>query len=220
MMRALVLREAERMAGSAGFGAALWTHASWLAAFLAVWGGGGVPLVPGMPVYEQLRLVQSMLMIVLLPWTAARVIPSERGDAIVRTAACLGVRPSRMLAARIVALSATLLSVVAAGLPMAVVACRMSDVSVSRLLVDQGAVAATAIVMATLVAALQQTLASRVAVWFAATAVSGVLAWSVRAVALPSATIGPAFALAALVGAMLLAARGDVSLRYVSEKTA
>jgi hypothetical protein len=220
-MSALVMREAERIAGAGGFGAALWLHAAWLSSFLAVWGGStGVPLIPGMPVYEQLLRVQWMLMVFLLPWAAARMIPLERGDALVRTAARLGLRPSRIVAARIIALSAALLCVVAAGLPMAVLAHRMSDVPLQRALADQSMVAACAIAAATMVTALQQALASRIRVWLVATASSCLLAWAVTQGSLPAWMVAVALAIAGLVGAGLIASRGDASLRYLSESPA
>jgi hypothetical protein len=220
MMRALARREAERIAASGGLGTAIWLHAAWLSWFLAVWSGGDVPLFPGVSIDAQLLRVQWMLMIVLLPWAATRLVPAERGDAFVRAAACLGVRPSRMLAARIVTLSASLVGVVAAGLPMAVLAQRISDAPIARVFVDQGAVAACAVASAVMVVALQQVIVSRVGVWLAATAASCGVAALVNELALPAAIFGPTAATAAVAGAMLTAARGDVSLRYLSEQTA
>lgn len=221
MMRALIVREAEQIAASGGLGTALSIHVAWLAAFVAVWGAAtGTPLMPGLSIYEQLLRVQSMLLIVWLPWAAARLLPTERGDALVRTAARLGLQPSRLLTARIVALSVALACVGVAGLPLAIVAQRMSDVPLTRALVDQSLVTAGALAAATLATAWQLFVASRVGVWLATTASSLLLAWVVAQVVVPVWVIGSILMGVGLIGAALVAARGDVSLRYLSERTA
>lgn len=221
MMRALIAREAQWIAGSGGFWAAVWTHAAWLAAFLILWGGGvGTPFIMGRTIYEQLVIVQYALMLWLLPWAAARALAPERGDAAVQAAACLGVRPSQLLAARCVALSAALALLVAAGLPMVVVAQRMADAAFWRALLDQAAVAGFGTAVAVAVVVLQQVMASRVAVWLLTTASAFAMATAIRELDLGApAIVGVALGGSA-AAAGLLAARADSTLRYLSERTA
>jgi hypothetical protein len=221
MMRAILGREADRIADSGGFCTALWAHAAVLAAFLTVWGrSSGTQLMPRLTTYEQLLFVQASLMTLLLPWAAVRLVAGERGDAIVLTTARLGLPPSRILAARMAALSLALAIVVAAGLPLVVIAQRMSDVSTLRVLTDESALAACGILVAALVTALQQALASRSAVWLFATALSGVTMWSIRGTGIPMAVLALTMALAGVAGGLLVARRGDTSLRYLSESAA
>jgi hypothetical protein len=220
MTRTMVMREAGRIAGSGGIATALWLHAAWLSLFLAIWGrGSGLPLLSG-TIYEQALTVQWMLMAFLLPWAAARAIAIERGDAIVWTSAIVAVPPSRILQARIVALAIALALVVAAGVPMVVIAQRMSDVSSARVALDQAVLVACGFAVATLVTALQQVLVSRVAMWVGATVATCAFVWAFVAGGLSTTVGGLALGLTAIAGALLVAARGDSRLRYLSEEPA
>jgi hypothetical protein len=220
MMRALVGREAAWSASSSGIATALWTHAAWLALFVGIWGRGpGLPLLSG-TLYEQTLAVQWMLLAFLLPWTAARTIAIERGDAIVWTSSLVGLPPSRILAARIVTLWAALALVVAAGWPSIVIAQRMSDTSPVRVLVDQTVVVACGFAVATLVTALQTVLASRVAVWLIATLATVAVVWTFETRDVSTPIVALVLAIVGLAGATLVAVRSDSRLRYLSEETA
>jgi hypothetical protein len=219
-MRALIVREAGQMAESAGLGVAMWAHAAWLSAFLAVWGRTtGTPLVPGLTIYEQLLMVQWVLIVVLLPWAAARIAPRERGNRLVLTAGLLAVRPSQVLGARTLALSATLVLVAASGLPLVVIAVRMSDVAPSRAIVDQTAVIACGLAVAPIVSVLQQALAGRVVVWLTATALTIAIAFVAKTMELSPSATALLFTIVG-VGVTMLHVRSDVSLRYLSENSA
>ena len=221
MMQTMITREADRIAASGGFGTAVWVHAAWLAAFLSVWGKStGTPLMPGLTIYEQLLFVQWSLMVILFPWAAVRLVAAERGDAIVLIAARLALRPSRILGARIAAISIALALVVVAGLPLVVIAQRMSDVSALRVVSDQIALGACGIVVAAVVTALQQAIRSRIVAWLLATASCGVPMWMMRDAAQSMALVGVAIAVAGVAGATLVALRGDASLCYLSESPA
>ena len=59
-----------------------------------------------------------MLALVLLPWTAARVIATERGDDFVGLSAVTAIPPSRVLLARLLAAAVALGLVVAGAVPV------------------------------------------------------------------------------------------------------
>jgi hypothetical protein len=217
MMRAMLSREAGRIAESGGIATALWAHAAWLSLFLAIWGRGpGLPLLSG-TIYQQTLTVQWMLLALLLPWAAARSIAMERGDAMVWTSAVAAVAPSRILRARVAAVSMALTLVIAAGLPIVIIAQRMSDVSSMRVALDQAVVVACAGAVATLVTGLQQAIANRALMWVVATAVTCAFVWGIEAWGLSPAVAVLALGLAANAGAILVGARADVRLRYLSE---
>ncbi len=220
MMRTMLSREAGRIAGAGRIATAVWAHAAWLSLFLAIWGRGpGIPLLSG-TIYEQTLTVQWLLLAFLLPWAAARAIANERGDAMVWISALVAAPPSRILWARVAALSIALILVIAAGLPIVVIAQRMSDVSSVRLALDEAVLVAGGVAVATLVTALQQAIASRVAMWVLATVTTCGFVWGFAAGGLSAPVVGVALGLAAILGAILLGARGDVRRRYLSEETA
>ena len=220
MMRTMLWREAGRIAGAGGIATALWAHAAWLSMFLAIWGrGAGIPLVSG-TIYEQTLTVQWMLLAFLLPWAAARAIAIERGDAMVWTSAVVAVPPSRILRARVVALSIALTLVVAAGVPIVVVAQRMSDVSSSRVVLDEAAVVACGIAVAALVTALQQAIASRAAMWVVATVTTCAFVRAFATGGFSAPVVALALGLVAIGAAILVGARADIQLRYLSEERA
>ena len=220
MRGAILARELERVAADGRFGAALFVHAAWLAAFFVVWGRPtGVQLFPGMTTYEQLVRIEWPFIALLLPWTAVRSIANERGDRLVRTAAWLGLRPSRVLAPRVGAVAIALACVVAGGLPFLVVAQRMSNVPIARVVGDLASLAASGVVVAAIAVALQQALANRVVVWLLASAGSIGLVMLVRSL------VSTLFIAIALTGigvmlTLLLSARADSSLQYLSERAA
>jgi hypothetical protein len=220
MMRAVLWREAARVAGAGGIATAVWAHAAWLSMFVAIWGRGpGIPLLSG-TIYEQTLTVQWMLLAFLLPWAAARAIAIERGDALVWTSALLAVPPSRILRARVAALSIALILVVAAGLPIVVIAQRMSDVSSARVALDQTVVVACGVAVATLVTALQQAIANRAAMWVVATVTTCASVWAFTTGGFSAPVVALTLGFAAIGAAILVGARGDLQLRYLSEEPA
>lgn len=221
MSRAIFGREAGRIAGVRAFHAALCAHAAGLSIFIALWGQGvGAPLIDGMSISDQLQVVQWALVACVFPWCAARCIAPERADDLVHLTARFGVRPSRLLVARAAAAALALVFLAGAGLPMVIIAQRMSDIPLSTALMQQTEIAGFAVASAVAVAILQQFLDSRIAVWLIATAVGLGLIESARVLQLPAPGRGLVAVVIAGVGAILLASRGDVTLRYLSEKAA
>lgn len=220
-LRAIAGREAARIADAGGLRVALPAHGAVLLAFMMSWGRGvGAPLIDGFSVYEQLHVVRWAVLLCLLPWAAARCVAPERGNGAVRMAAMLGIRPSLLLTARIGVVSMAMLLVTAAGVPLVVIAQRMSDTAAGRVLTDEIAIVGFALAVAVTVVALQQIWASRVAVWLSATALSLAVAAFARSLTWTMPALGVAAAALAAVSSALLALRSDAALRYLDETAA
>lgn len=214
MMRPFIWWEIGAITRTGAFAAALAVHVLVLGTFLLVW-GGGMPVLPGDTVFDQLLLVQGGLLSVLLPWTASRCGTAERGNDLVMLAAATATPPSRMALAQAAGRCAALALVVGAGLPMVVVAQQASAVPFVRIV--SGLVPALGLCAVAGVAAGWAALAisGRIGEWLAATGVVVGLCW----VAPP--TSGAAmwiFAALAVMGAAFLAARADDRLRFLSEE--
>lgn len=220
-MGALIVREVDVMARRPAFAAAIAVHVGVLALFVLGWGDGvGVSLLPGFSFYEQLRLVQAALLALLLPWTAARCMAQERGDDLVLLSALTAIRPSRLLAARAGAVLAGLILVVASGIPIALIAQRMSASGTPRLIRDEGVMISIAMMAWACVLWARHRSPHALRGWLGA-ALSTVAAVAAARMAIPSAVLA-AGALAVTGGGavLLLVARADVALRYLSERDA
>lgn len=168
--RDLFLLELAAVAGPRALLGAMALHAAVMAAFLAAW-GGGVPRLPGANVFEQFVLVQWVLLVVLLPWTAARCLPRECGDDVRARAVVSGVRPAHVVLVRATAGLAGLAVVIAGALPFALAAQQMAGVPLGQVM--RAAMAALGPAALAVVAALKARLDGRddVAVWLTATAI-------------------------------------------------
>lgn len=216
-MSTLLRRELAVVAGRRAFLAAACAHAALLVLFLQSWtDGAGVSALAPRSIYEQLRLVQFGLLLVLLPWTACRTMAEERGPDLVLLAGAAAVAPGRLMAARVgaVALSLALLSL--AGLPPAAMAFRMTPDTSGAFILDEAVNVAAAIAAAALALAWRHAIAGRVSGWVAATATFAGLAVAARG------SLHEVAAIAVLAGAggavgLLLVSRADVSLRYLDD---
>ena len=128
-MRAVVLREALVAARRPALVSAAIVTATLLALLPVVWGVRGIPTFGGISLYDQQFRLEWILALVLLPWTAARVIASERGDDLVGLSALTAVQPSRLLLARLLAATIALVAVIAGALPVVISAQQMSAVA-------------------------------------------------------------------------------------------
>src|SRR5207244_5242289 len=133
LMRAVVLREALVAARRPALVAAAIVSATLLALFPVAWGVRGIPTLGGISLYDQQFRLEWILALVLLPWTAARVVATERGDNFVGLSALTAMQPSRLLLARLLATAVALATVIARALPLVISAQQMSAVAASRL---------------------------------------------------------------------------------------
>ena len=131
-------------------------HVALLSAIVLAWSSGdAAAIVPSHSFYQDIRLLQIGMLVVLLPWVASRCMPSGL--------------PVEGFAARALAPWGATALVAIAGLPIAILAQRMAGAGGS-LLTDQLAVQVIAIA-ATAAVLLSQSLSSnRVARWVWATA--------------------------------------------------
>ena len=200
------------------FAAALGVHAALLAAFIVLW-DGGVPMLPGANLYEQQRLVQSIVLICLLPWAATRCAPSERGDAMVQLSAIAADRPSRIVTAQVVARVVLLAAIVLGGFPLMLVALDLAAQPFSRALADL--VPGVGLVAVASSSSVWWTLAhpDRLTAWLGAT-LSTIAAVAVGGMLFPAGTVTAVLVLVSVAGAAVAASRANVSLRYLSERPA
>jgi hypothetical protein len=219
-MRALVLREALVAARKPALVTMAIVCAGLLALFPVAWGVRGMPTLDGASLYDQQFRLEWMLVLLLLPWTAARVIASERTDDLVILSAVTAIPPSRVLLARLLATTAALTLVVGAALPVVISAQQMSGTPLSRLIVDQLALLAFALPVAVVTLWWMQITANRLLGWLgsAVTTVLLVLFARLAVTAMDQAVI--VLAVGAVAAGVLLLNRADLWWRYLAEQAA
>jgi len=216
-MQAIILREALIAARKPALVSAAIVSAAVMAMFPVAWGVRGIPTLDGASLYDQQFRLEWIVMLLILPWTAARVIATERSDDLVRLSAATALQPSRVLIARLFAAVLALLLVVAGPLPMVVTAQQMSATPGARVIGDQLALAAFALPTAVIAIWWMQVAGDRLLGWLGAAVTTVTLIVLTR---LGGATMDQAaFALATIgsAAAAVLIARADVWWRYLSE---
>jgi hypothetical protein len=203
-MRWLLWREVVVMTRTRSLWVAMCMQLLVLASFIVVW-GDGVPMMAG-NVLGQFSTLQVGLLLVILPWAAARLVGDGRTVALV--AAIGACSPRQVVVARFLALLLVLLAVAASALPLTLLALRISTVDVWR-----GALHLPPVVV-------QCTLAAAIATVSVVAGASRVVAWVLGTVAalfttLISPSQGPTVMLAALVLTGLTALRADERLGYL-----
>jgi len=219
-MRAVVLREALVAARRPALVSAAVVSATLLALFPVAWGVRGIPTFGGINLYDQQFRLEWILALVLLPWTAARVIATERGDDLVGLSALTAVQPSRLLLARLVAATIALVAVIAGALPVVISAQQMSAVVASRLVVDQLALLAFALPAATITVWWMQMTTDRLLGWLGAAATTLVVVALARLSVATMNQTAVALMTISIVAAAILITRADVRWRYLSERRA
>jgi len=219
-MRALLVREALVVARRPAVVSMAVLYSGVLALLLSAFDGHRVPMLPGATIYAQLYLLQCALLVVIMPWAAARGVATERGDELVRLAATLALPPSRLVFARLLAASIGPALVVAGALPVALVAQQMSAVSAMRALADQFTLLTFALPAAVVAVWWMQISRDRLSGWLGASASAILLVATVHTlfpVAVTAALVSGACAIAA--GAVLVG-RADVWWRHLEGETA
>ena len=219
-MRAVMLREALVTARRPALVGAAILSATLLALFPVAWGVRGIPTFGGISLYDQQFRLEWILALVLMPWTAARVIATERGDDLVGLSALTAIQPSRLLLARLAAATIALVATVAGALPVAISAQQMPAVLASRLVADQLALLAFALPAATITVWWMQMTTDRLLGWLGAAATTLVVAALARLSAATMNQAAVALMMLSIVAAAILIARADVWWRYLSERRA
>ena len=219
-MRAVVLREALVAARRPALVSAAIVSATLLALFPVAWGVRGIPTFGGISLYDQQFRLEWILALVLLPWTAARVIASERGDDLVGLSALTAVQPSRLLLARLLAATIALVAVIAGALPVVISAQQMSAVVASRLIADQLALLTFALPAAIITVWWMQLTTDRLLGWLGAAATTIVVVTLARLSVATMNQAAIALATISMGAAAILLAKADVWWRYLSERRA
>jgi len=219
-MRAVVLREAlvaarrPALVGAAIVGAAL------LALFPLAWGVRGIPTLGGISLYDQQFRLEWILALVLLPWTAARVMATERADDFVGLSALTAIQPSRLLLARLLATAIALVAVIAGALPVVISAQQMSAVAASRLVADQVALLTFSLPAAIITVWWMQLTTDRLLGWLGAAATTVIVVTLARLSVATMNQAAIALATISVAAAVILLAKADVWWRYLSERRA
>ena len=219
-MRAIMLREALVAARKPALATTAVVCVALLALFPVAWGVRGIPTLDGTSLYDQQFRLEWLLVLLLLPWTAARVIANERADGLVVLSAVTAIPPSRVLLARLLAAAAASMLVVGGALPAVISAQQMSATPLSRLIVDQLALMAFALPVAVVTLWWMQVAANRLLGWLGSAATTVLLVLAAR---LAVATMDQAvmvLAVGAVAGAAILLNRADLWWRYLAEQAA
>ena len=219
-MRAVVLREALVAARRPALVSAAIVTATLLALFPVAWGVRGIPTFGGISLYDQQFRLEWILVLVLLPWTAARVMATERGDDFVGLSALTAIQPSRLLLARLLATAIALVAVIAGALPVVISAQQMSAVAASRLVVDQLALLTFALPAAIITVWWMQLTTDRLLGWLGAAATTVIVVTLARLSVATMNQAAIALATISVGAAAILLARADVWWRYLSERRA
>lgn len=218
MMPLFCWRELMSVGRSGALAVSVGVHVSVLTMFLLLW-GGGMPVLPGANVYEQLLVVQRALLAVLLPWTAIRCAAAARGNDLVVLAAATATPPSRVLLGQCAGRFAALAAVVMVGVPPAIVAQQASASPLARLASDALPLLGLCAAASVIASWSMLTCRSRVAAWVWASGL-GLLLW--RIISLAGDAAGPAtwsvVAAVTGIGAAALAAVADSRFRYLSDE--
>jgi hypothetical protein len=217
-MGAIVLRELRVIGRRGALSAAMCVHVALLTGYLLAWGNGnGMPVAGALTVYDQTLMVDVILLAILLPWIAARCVAAERGDDLVMLSMVTAIPPSRVVVARALAATASLILVIASGLPTLILAGRISAVRMSLVAEYELALFSLAFVSSATALTWRHVCHSRVIGWFAAALSTAAVVSAARMA--PSLVIAPVLTAAALCAMGLLALRADVSLRYLAERS-
>jgi hypothetical protein len=198
-MRWLIWRELTVMTRTRALWVAICAQLVVLAAFLIIW-GDGVPMMAG-GLSDQFATLQASLLLVMLPWVAARVVGESRTVALV--AAVAACPPRQVVAARYLALLLVLFATVASALPLEILALRISVVEMWRGLLDLPPVAALCTLAAAVATASVLAGLSRFAAWVLGTVATTLVALLV------SPSHAPLVMLAALIMTGLAAIDAD-----------
>jgi hypothetical protein len=118
-MGALLWRELVLVYRTGAFWAATAIYVSVLALFLLAW-GDGFPVPTWGTNWQQFNFIQRVVLLLVLPWTAARCAATSNRDLIVFATAA-GHPPSRILVAKSLALAISLFGLALSALPIALV---------------------------------------------------------------------------------------------------
>ena len=214
-MRALAWRQAVAAVRLPAVWIATVMQVAALAVYLLVW-GDGIPLVDARPPFDQFVTAQSILLLLVLPWVAARCTATPHADDVATLAVLSARPPSTIVIGACVGLSGVACAVAITGLPLAIVSQQISDSTARELVAAQLRLLLLGTCAGTLTPAAVLLSGSRIAGWILSTlAIAGVM------VVVPADGRG-AIMIAAVAGsvAAALAQRAGQVWRYRMETRA
>ena len=220
MMRGLIVRETLVVARQPALVLVAVLYSGAIGLFLAAWGGHRLAGLPGATIYDQQHLLQSLLLVFVMPWTAARTIATDRGNSLVRASAILAQPPSRLVMARIAAASIACALVVATAMPATLVAQQMSAVSAARAIAGQLTLLSFSLPAGVLTVWWMLVSRDRLLGWLGATGSTILLVVMARLIVPSVATAAAVSAACAIAGAAVLANRAGIWWRYLEEDQA
>ena len=217
MLAAMITRDLTIGLRTPAFAVVTGLHAALLAGFLLLW-GSGVPRFPGENVYEQQRLIQTWLLVCLLPWAAVRCGPCDRGSDLTMLAVITASRPSRVVMAQFVALLALLGFIVASGIPVMLVTRQVASIPLNRVALDTAGTLALAAIAAATALAWTHLSVDRFVAWIGATVSTAAVVAMVSM--LPPPTASAVLLVTGIALAMVCAARANTTAAYLAEDPA
>ena len=213
-MAPLIWRELAVIWRTGSFWTAMAASVLAVALFVVIW-GDGLPIANGGTNWEQFGSVQRTVLILVLPWIAARCAVTTRRDFVVLALATSSL-PSRLLLARCVALLASLVAVALSTLPVTLLMQQIAaapPLDLVEQLVPLGGLATFVAVVTTVCMVM---ITNPLPGWIAATAVTVAAAWLMP---LTVATT-PIWIAAALAAAAALLVAADAMFTYLPEESA
>jgi hypothetical protein len=160
------------------------------------------------------RAIETILLAICLPWIGARCASPERGNDLIMSSTFRGLSASRVVLARAAAVGSALAVVVLSGLPIVILANRISAGPAVEVLRDLAAQGALAIVATAAVLTARYLWPGRVQGWLVAATVTVGVATMVRIPSGSAVVLATAAASGGLVVG-ILASRADATLRFV-----
>ena len=183
-----------------------------LALYLVVW-GDGVPLAGARSPFEQFATAQSILVLVMLPWVAARCAATPHRDAVVTLAVLSARRPSGVVIGACIGLVGVACAVALTGLPLAIVSQQIADRAMADLAAAQLRMLSLSAWATVLTLAAVLVSGSRVGGWLIATVATSIVSRFV-----PAGTPGSlAIVAAAVCAAGALAQQADQTWQHRAE---
>lgn len=148
-----------------------------LALYLLVW-GDGIPVVGARSPFDQFAAAQSVLLLMVLPWVAARCAATPHRDAVARMAVLSARDASTVILGACLGLMGVVCAVAIAGLPLAIVSQQIADREPIELVATQLRVVALGACAGSLTLAAMLVSGSRLGGWLIATAAASSVVWA------------------------------------------
>lgn len=159
---------------------AVWTAAACYVAMLTVYvfvWGNGIPLVGARTPFEQFTTAQTVVLLAVLPWVAARCGPVHYRALVERLTMLAACPPATVITGTALGLAAVAAAVAVTGLPLAMLSQQIGNGPAADLAVAQVRVAALSACAATTTLAAVALSGSRIGGWLIGTGATVLVSW-------------------------------------------